>query len=199
MTKTDTRKLSRSAQEVIRHKAVQAVIEGRMTQTGAAKVFGVSRTSVCLWVKAYHERGEAALKTSRQGRSKGGLLGASQAAGIRKSILGRCPDQLRLPGFLWTRDLVSELIERRHGVSLSRWTVGRYLKDWGLTPQKPARRALEQNPAQVRYWLKEKYPAINRQAKEENARIWSGGATRPDSGPTTRPGPPGARRARRRW
>jgi transposase len=177
MTKTDTRKLSRSAQEAIRHKAVQAVAEGRMTQTGAAKVFGVSRTSVCLWVKAYHERGESALKTKRQGRPKGGALGASQATGIRKSILGRCPDQLRLPGFLWTRDIVSELIERRHGISLSRWTVGRYLKDWGLAPQKPARRALEQNPAQVRYWLREKYPAISRQAKEENARIWWGDET----------------------
>jgi len=177
MTKSDTRKLSRSAQEAIRHKAVQAVVEGGMTQTGAAKVFGVSRTSVCLWVKAYQESGEAALKTRRQGRPKGGLLGASQAAGIRKSILGRCPDQLRLPGFLWTRDLISELIERRHGISLSRWTVGRYLKDWGLTPQKPARRALEQNPNQVRYWLKEKYPAISRQAAAEKARIWWGDET----------------------
>lgn len=59
----DTRKLSRSAQEAIRHKAVQAVVEGRMTQTEAAKVFGASRTSVCLWVKADHEQGESALKT----------------------------------------------------------------------------------------------------------------------------------------
>lgn len=29
----------------------------------------------------------------------------------------------------------------------------------------------------MRYWLKEKYPAISRQAKEENARIWWGDET----------------------
>jgi hypothetical protein len=57
---------------------------------------------------------------------------------------------------------------------LSRWTVGRYLKNWGLTAQKPAKRALEQNPAQVRYWLQTKYPAIVRQATAENAQIFWG-------------------------
>ena len=40
------------------------------------------------------------------------------------------------------------------------WTVGRYLRAWGLTPQKPVRRAYEQNPVAVRKWLAEEYPAI---------------------------------------
>jgi len=66
---------------------------------------------------------------------------------IKKSVLGKNPEQLRLPGLLWTRDLVGFLIERRFGIRLSRWTVGRHLKDWGLTPQKPAKHALEQNSA----------------------------------------------------
>jgi hypothetical protein len=93
---------------------------------------------------------------------------------IRKSVIGKNPGQLRLPGFLWTRESVGLLIEHRHGIRLSRWTVGRYLKDWGLTVQKPAKRALEQNPAQVRYWLDTKYPAIVREAKEQNADIFWG-------------------------
>ena len=87
-------------------------------------------------------------------------------------MVGKCPDQLRLPGLLWTRDLVADLIDRRWNIRLSRWTVGRLLKSWGLTPQKPAKRALEQNPAQVRYWLQHKYPAIQRQAEAEGAKIW---------------------------
>lgn len=66
------------------------------------------------------------------------------------------------------------LIERRFSIRLSRWTVGRYLKMWGLTPPKPVKRALEQNPAQIRYWLDHKYPRIKQQAKEEGARIWWG-------------------------
>ena len=52
MTKMDTRKLPRPAQEAIRRRAVRAVVEGEMSQTKAAEVFGVSRTAVCLWIKA---------------------------------------------------------------------------------------------------------------------------------------------------
>jgi Transposase and inactivated derivatives len=66
------------------------------------------------------------------------------------------------------------LIERRFGRKLSRWTVGRYMKEWGLTVQKPAKRALEQNPARVRYWLEVKYPAIAKRAKAEYAKIFWG-------------------------
>ena len=36
------------------------------------------------------------------------------------------------------------------------------------------KRALEQNSAQVRYWLRTKYPAIRQQAKEKGALIWWG-------------------------
>jgi site-specific recombinase XerD/transposase len=54
------------------------------------------------------------------------------------------------------------------------WTVGRYLKRWGFTPQKPARRAWEQNPEQVRQWLKKEYPSIRRQAQKEKAQIYWG-------------------------
>ena len=143
-----------------------------MTQTEAAEIFGVTRTSVCLWVNAYRRDGEAALQSKRKGRPGGGKLSATQEASIRKSVLGKNPGQLRLPGLLWTRELVAELIERRFGIQLSRWTVGRCLRQWGLTPQKPAKRALEQNPAQVAYWLEHKYPAIKRQAAAEKGKIW---------------------------
>ena len=45
---TDGRKLSPSAQAAVRHKAVHAVINGKMTLTKAAEIFGITRTSVCL-------------------------------------------------------------------------------------------------------------------------------------------------------
>src|SRR6266581_8871867 len=37
----------------------------------------------------------------------------------------------------------------------------------GLSPQKPQRRALEQNPVAVRRWLEEQYPAIRARARRE--------------------------------
>jgi len=72
---------------------------------------------------------------------------------------------------LWTRSAVQELIDRRFGISLSKWTVGRYLKKWGFTPQKPTRRAYERDPAAVKKWLGEKYPAIAKDAKKQGAEI----------------------------
>jgi len=39
------------------------------------------------------------------------------------------------------------LIAQRYGIDVSVWTVGRYLRGWGFTPQKPLRRAYEQDAA----------------------------------------------------
>jgi transposase len=45
--------------------------------------------------------------------------------------------------------------------------VGAYLRGWGFSPQKPQRRALEQNPAAVARWLAAEFPAIGAQARRE--------------------------------
>jgi len=91
---------------------------------------------------------------------------------VVRLIEDRCPDQLRLPFALWTREAVQQLIARRFGIRVSVWTVGRYLARWGLTPQKPLRRAYERDPAAVKRWLQEAYPAIRTRAKREKAGIW---------------------------
>ena len=88
-----------------------------------------------------------------------------------KLITDRCPDQLKLPFALWTRDAVRQLLAERFDVHASVWTVGRWLRRWGFTPQKPVRRAYERNPEAVRRWLAEEYPAIRRAAKREKAEI----------------------------
>ena len=173
MRNDDTRKESQKGQDGIRRKVVNAVAGG-MKRVDAARIFGVSRTSIWTWMKAYEQSGDEGLRSQKRGRKASKALNAKQAASIRKSVVGKNPGQLRLPGFLWTRESVGQLIFRRFGLRLSRWTVGRYLKDWGLTVQKPAKRALQQNPAQVRYWLQTKYPAIVRQAAQEKADIYWG-------------------------
>ena len=175
MRTDDTRKETQKGQDGIRRKVINAVVGG-MKQVEAARIFGVSRTSIWSWMRAYRNLGKDGLRSHKRGRKKGASLNARQAASIRKSVIGKNPGQLRLPGFLWTRESVAHLIFRRFGLRLSRWTVGRYLKDWGLTAQKPAKRALEQNPAQVQYWLQTKYPAIVRRATLEKAEIFWGDA-----------------------
>lgn len=173
MKTRDARSLPAIAQEDIRRKVVKAVLDGKK-QVEMAKLFGVTRQAVGKWVKAYREGGEKALKAKRRGRRKGGLLLPWQAAQISKAVVHRCPDQLKLPFCLWTREAVAQLIEQRFGVRLSIWTVGRYLARWGFTPQKPVRRAFEKNPKEVRRWLEEEYPQIQKQAKREKAEIYWG-------------------------
>ena len=84
-------------------------------------------------------------------------------------IKERNPDQLQLPGFLWTRDAVLELIDQRFGIRLAVTTVGRYLRAWGLTPQVPARRALERDPEAVKEWLEVRYPRLVARARRPRA------------------------------
>jgi len=170
MKTRDARSLPAVAQEDLRRKALKAVLDGR-TQVEVAKIFGVTRQAVGKWVKAYREGGEKALRAKRRGRPKGGSLLPWQAAQIARIVVDRHPEQLKLPFYLWTREAVAQLIERKYGIRLSIWTVGRYLARWGFTPQKPVRRAFEKNPEQVRRWLEEQYPAIHRQAKREKAEI----------------------------
>lgn len=151
-------------------KAVAAVRKG-MEQKKAAETFGVTPETICRWMKNA-KKGKVALRKKKKGRPKeASKLKPWQAAAVVRSIIGKCPDQMRLPFALWTREAVQALIVQRYDVRLSLWTVGRLLKRWGLTPQKPIRRAYERNETIVKKWLQEEYPALVKQAKKEKADI----------------------------
>lgn len=171
MNATDARRLSADAQENLRRRVVRAILEQGLSKTAAVRTFGVSKTAVFQWLKAYRAGGERALTSRPRGRPKRSTLAGYQAATTVRLITDHCPDQLQLPFALWTRQAVAELIAARWGVPLSVWTIGRYLKRWGFTPQKPLRRAYEQDPAAVRKWLDEDYPTIVREAKAQGAEI----------------------------
>ncbi len=164
--------MPQAAQEELRRRAVAMVGEGR-SQTEVAGLLDISRQSVSEWVRAHRLGGDEALAAGRRGRRPGEktALEPWQQAQIAKAIRDKNPDQLRLPGFLWTRALVCELIDRRFGVRVAEKTAGRYLRAWGFSPQKPARRALEQNPELIARWLEERYPEIEQRARRERARI----------------------------
>jgi transposase len=168
MANEDTRSLSGEAQAALRNRAVQAVLEG-MTQAEAARVFRVHRNAVNRWIRRYREGGFPGLAEQRRGRRPGEqpALSERQQQELIALVRESTPDQLGLAGFLWTRDAVAELLAQRYGVWLARTTVGGYLRGWGFSPQRPQRRALEQNPVAVARWLAEEFPAIRALAKRE--------------------------------
>jgi hypothetical protein len=104
-------------------------------------------------------------------------LTPEQEKEIQKKITEKTPDQLKMNFALWTRRAVCELIKHDYGLSMPVRTCGEYLKRWGFTPQKPAKRAYEQNPQAVAKWMQETYPHIAQEAKNQNAEIHWGDET----------------------
>ena len=140
---------------------------------------GVHELTVGKWIRAYEAQGLSVLTSKPRGRKPGTgrSLSEEQEKRIQKLIIDKTPDQLKMSYALWTRKAVQEVIERETGVRLAIRTVGKYLSLWGFTPQKPLKKAYEQNPGKVRKWLEEDYPAIKARARQEDAEIYWGDET----------------------
>jgi len=178
MEKMDFRKLSSQERFTIRKRAITLKKSGK-TQVFIAELFGVRQATVSEWVNLYKTEGLKGLQDKKRGvesESKK-LLSLQQEKKIQNMIIDTMPDQLKLPFALWTRKAVKELVQRELGIKLAINTMGDYLRKWGYTPQKPKKRAYEQNPKSVQKWLNEEYPAIVKKAKSENAEIHWGDET----------------------
>jgi transposase len=139
----------------------------------------LGRSAVIRASQAYVRGGWKAVSVSAGGRPKGSgrLLAPAEEHQIQWLIQDRTPDQLKMNYALWTRQAVGELIEARYGIRLKVRNVGKYLKRWGYTPQKPLKKAYEQSPVAVDKWLDEQYPEIAKRAKQEGAEIHWGDET----------------------
>jgi transposase len=144
-----------------------------------ADIFGVASETVSRWWSAYTNGGVDALPGDRTGRpvGSGRTLTSEEEEQIQQWMLEKSPEEHGVPSALWTRRAVAELIEKRLEIKMPIRTVGEYLNRWGFTPQKPKRKSYKQDPEEVRRWLEEEYPAIERRATEENAEIHWGDET----------------------
>lgn len=163
--------LSHEAKADLRMRVARAVVDEGVKPSQAVRLFMVSRTAVHHWVRSYREGGVRSLAAKRLGRPKRSRLSHGQTTRAMRWITDRCPDQMKMPFVLWTREAVVWMLDKRLGLKVSVWTAGRYLKAWGFTPQKPVRRAYERDPVAVKQWLEEQYPAIQRCAKVKKAEI----------------------------
>jgi len=178
MKRRDARKLPTEAQQELRRVAVEMKRNGK-TYIEIAETLDVSITALQNWMRLYREGGLENLTPLRRGRPAGSnrKLTPREEKAIQKVIIDKTPEQLKMPFALWSRPAIREMIEKRHGVLLPVRTLGKYLKRWGFTPQRPKRRAYEQQPEAVQEWLDTTYPAIEKRAKRENAEILWGDET----------------------
>ena len=140
---------------------------------------GLSYPAVRATIDRFSEGGWTAVRPATRGRMRGDgrCLSEAQEDTIRRIIIDKRPEQLKMEFFLWSRAAVGQLIEQEYGIKLHVRSVGKYLARWGFTPQKPIKRAYEQSPEAVQAWLEGEYPGIAERARHEGAEIHWGDET----------------------
>lgn len=178
MEKIDARTLGKESQQLLRNQVIRLRKAGN-TYEKIAEIVGIHKSTACDICKKYERGGNKAIKIKQRGRPKGSnrTLTPEQEQRLKKAITDKTPDQLKFAFALWTREAVRQLIQQLFSIDMPIRTVGEYLKRWGFTPQKPIRRAYEQNPKAVQQWLDQEYPAILAKAKKEQAEIHWGDET----------------------
>lgn len=172
MERPDARFLNPTTQNYLRQQAIRLRKQGKRFVDIAAYL-GVHRNTVSDWWRQYQQMGEVALEQQPRDNKlgEGRHLSCDEEAQVQRQMREHFPDALGIDSALWTRQAVGSLIEQVSGVKMPIRTVGEYLKRWGFTPQKPLKRAYEQDPKQVELWLKQEYPAIQQRAKQQGADI----------------------------
>jgi len=166
----DARSLDHTTLEYVRFRAVKAVHEGYSVRE-VARIFGVHRSRVHEWVKTAREEGMDALRAKPVPGSKP-TLDDKQIKKLVFLISLWTPLDFGWGTTLWTLKLIKALIEQEFSVQLSISAVGRLLHRLGITPQRPKRHAIEQDPVKVRHWLEEEFPKIIDLANEKGATIY---------------------------
>jgi transposase len=170
MKTQDGRKLSPKTLEEIRTRAVQRVQDGESPEA-VIKTLGFSRACIYNWLARYRAGGWHGLKTgNRSGRPK--KLTGEHMAWIYRAVVDKDPLQLKFAFALWTRAMIGVLIKRQFGIKLSDASVGRLLRQLGLSCQKPLFRAYQRNPEMVTQWKQDIFPEIKKRAKQVGATIY---------------------------
>jgi transposase len=170
MKTQDGRKLNHKTLEEIRTRAVQRVQDGESPEK-VVKTLGFARACIYNWLARYRAGGWQALQTgSHTGRPK--KLEGRQIAWVYRTVVEKDPLQLKFPFALWTRGMIAVAIRKNFGIKLSESSVGRLLRQLGLSCQKPLYRAYQQNKEAVSEWKQTMFPKIQKRAKKLGAEIY---------------------------
>jgi transposase len=127
------------------------------TRAEVAGELGVSAQTASRWYARWRDGGMAGMRTARQG--KPARLGPAELAKIRR-VLDRGAVAAGFDNDLWTLERVAEVIERTTGVAHHPGHVWRILKRMRWSLQRPARKAVERNEAEIARWVAEEWPQI---------------------------------------
>jgi transposase len=129
----------------------------------------VDDQTVRRWRRAFDAAGRDGLRSRRHAGRPPRLTGAQKER--LSGLLLKTPAVCGFDRYLWTQQLIADLIAREFGVSFHHDHVGVILKGLGFTHQKPARRARERDEAKVEAWRRETWPMLLKKVPTPGA--WS--------------------------
>jgi transposase len=180
MEKEPTRDMRRlSAEEIYSlKKDIVRMKKNKRSQKQIVVDLNVSaQTVVRVWT-AYTRNGSV-LRPAKRGRKDGEctILSLEQEREIKRIIVDKTPEQFKMLFMLWTREAVCQLIKDKYGIEMSLRSMSNYLERWGMTCQRPTKRAYKQDDVKVKEFKEKAYPSIKARAEAENGEIYWGDET----------------------
>lgn len=130
------------------------------SQQEIAEGLGVSKGAVSQWVKAAEMAGPDALLARPHTGCPPRLTPVQHQALL--AVLSQGAEAYGFRGQVWTCARVGVVIQQEFGVRYHKAHVSRLLKGLNWTPQKPTRRALQQDPLAVEAWRTQTWPRLKR-------------------------------------
>ena len=150
MEHIDLRKLNSGELKQVRRQVVRLK---KMVKPGKEieELTGVRQNRASEIWTAYQREGDSSMEPKKRGFQKGThlLLTPEEQAEIRETIITRRPEEFGIPGSLWTLKKVCTYVWKRYRKKISDGSVSDYMRRWGLTCQRPIKRARKQGPSRI--------------------------------------------------
>ena len=143
----DLRKVGKDGLREIRRQVVRLKKLGK-TGKEIEELTGVRQNRASEIWTAYQREGESSLERKKYGRKPGShmVLTEDEQRDIRKAVEEKRPEDFGISGKLWTLGRTREYIEKKFQKRIHERTISDYMKRWGMSCQRPAKRARKQDP-----------------------------------------------------
>ena len=146
----DLRKVGRDGLKAIRGQVVRLKKMGK-TGKEIEEITGVRQNRISEIWTAYQREGETSLERKKYGRKPGScmVLTAEEQMDIQAAIKEKRPEEFGITGKLWTLGRTRQYIQEQLGKTVNERTLSDYMRRWGMSCQRPAKRARKQNPTGI--------------------------------------------------
>jgi transposase len=145
-----------------RRQAIRWVQQGK-SLSAVARTVGASKSSVSRWAETYQHQGRDGLRPQPIPGRPAKLTPAQKQRLVKLLLEG--PRAAGYVTALWTLKRIAQLIRKHFGVEYHPNHLWRLLRRLGWSCQKPERRALQRNEAEIAHWKRYRWPHIKKRRK----------------------------------